>query len=213
MSTRSAVFGLLLSLATAGDAGRVDDWVPQSFDGKAPTRYAVEGEGDALVIDAHCQASASGLVRRVGVDLRATPRLRWRWRTDRVYVARDERSRAGDDFPLRVYVIRDGGWAWWRTRSVVYVWSASERVGAHWPNPYTDHAHIFVAHSGSADVGRWVEQTRDVRADFRIAFGEDLDHADALAVMTDCDDVPGSAEAGYAAFAWLPHVPAAASSP
>jgi hypothetical protein len=196
---------LLLLAASMGDAAE-DEWAPQHFDGKAPTRYSIERGAGALTISAHCQNSASGLVRRGGVDLRATPRLQWRWRTDRIYDGTDERSRAGDDFPLRVYAIRDGGWAWWRTRSVVYVWSASAPVGAHWPNPYTDKAHVFVVRSGSADVGRWVEQQRDVLADFRTAFGEDVERVDALALMTDCDDTPGQADADYSAFAWLPQV-------
>ncbi len=208
MFTRSAFCGLLLLFAAIGaGAADGDDWASQRFDGKASTRYTVDGSGAALTISARCQASASGLLRRAGVDLQATPRLRWRWRTNRVYAGTDERSRAGDDFPLRVYVISDGGWAWWRTRSVVYVWSASAPEGAHWPNPYTDKAHVFVVHSGDADVGRWVEQMRDVRADFRAAFGEDVEHADGLAVMSDCDDTPGHAVAGYGAFAWLPRVP------
>jgi len=177
-------------------------WKPQHFDGKSPTRYRVAGDAGSVTISAHCVSSASGLIRRQGVDLRATPVLHWRWRTDRVFEGLNERSRAGDDFPLRVYVIRDGGWAWWKTRSLVYVWSASETVGAHWPNPYTDRAHVFVVHSGADDVGRWVDQGRDVRADFVTAFGQDIAQIDGWAVMSDCDNAQGQANADYAAFAW-----------
>lgn len=191
------LLGVLLPLLAQADSA---EWSPLTFDGKPPTRYQVSAAQDR--IEAWCDASASGLIRRAPVTLAETPLLRWRWRAETLFEGLSERERGGDDFPVRVYVVRDGGWAWWRSRSVVYVWSASANVGDHWPNPYTDRAHVFVVQSGPAQLGQWSERIRDVRADFVTAFGEAPAQIDGLAVMTDCDDSGLSTHAMYADLRW-----------
>ena len=47
-------------------------------------------------------------------------------------------------------------------------------------------------------AGQWVGERRDVRADFRALFGEDVRSVDAVAIMTDTDDTGGAATAYYA---------------
>jgi len=168
-------------------------WTPQAFSGKAPTQYRLAGD----VLEAQCRAGASGLIWKERIDLTRAPTLSWRWRVDGIYPALDERTKAGDDFPARVYVVRDGGWAFWRTRSLVYVWSSREPAGSDWPSAYTDQARVVALRSGAAEAGQWREERRDVRADFRRYFGVDLDHIDGVALMTDCDDARGAATAGY----------------
>ena len=51
--------------------------------------------------------------------------------------------------------------------------------------------------SGTAEAGRWVEEKRDVRADFRRLFGEDIDALHAGALMTDSDRSGQTASAWY----------------
>ena len=199
---KASLILVFVAAAAAAGSGRfsvdgLDGWEPQTFKGKAPTTYALVRDGDTHVLGARCKASASGLVRKQAVDLARTPRLNWRWRLDEVADNPREREKAGDDFPLRVYVVRDGGWLWWRTRSLVYVWASREPAGADWPNPYTAQAHTVVLRSGTVDAGRWQAESRDVRADFRRYFGLDLDHADGVAVMTDCDDTGGVVRGAY----------------
>ena len=51
--------------------------------------------------------------------------------------------------------------------------------------------------SGPAQAGEWLHEQRDVRADFRMLFGEDIERADAVAIMTDTDNGGGEAAACY----------------
>jgi hypothetical protein len=51
--------------------------------------------------------------------------------------------------------------------------------------------------SGTRDAGRWVGEKRDIRADFRQLFGEDIGQIDAVALMTDTDNSGQSATAWY----------------
>ncbi len=182
---------LLAALLVAAPAHALEGWTVQTFRGKAPTAYGMAGGA----IEANCKASASGLMRKEKIDLAKTPILRWKWRISNTYEGIREREKAGDDFPARVYVVLDGGWAPWRTRSLVYAWSSTSPQGSDWPNPYTAQAHVVALRSGSP--GEWREERRDVRADFKRYFGLDLAAVDGVAIMTDCDDAGGSARAWY----------------
>jgi len=131
------------------------------------------------------------------VDLRRTPWLSWSWRVDRVLNGVDERSKSGDDYPARVYVVVSGGAAFWKTRSLVYVWSSHQPVGATWDNAFTRNAQVMALRSGMKDAGQWVSEKRNIRDDSRQQFGEDLDYIDAVALMTDTDNSGQSATAWY----------------
>ena len=68
------------------------------------TRYTVVRDGAGHVLRAESHAAASTLFRRVDADPRAHPVLAWRWKVDGVIARADARTRAGDDYPARVYV-------------------------------------------------------------------------------------------------------------
>ena len=175
--------------------GDIGGWEERVFEGK--TRYeTVRIEGRA-VVRATSRGTASGLYLRRRIDLEETPILRWTWRVDGTLGDIDERTRAGDDYGARVYVIRSHPVFLWRTRAVNYVWASARAVGETWPNAYTDSSHHVAVRSGDAQAGQWVEERRDVRADFLALFGESVRYVDAVAIMTDTDDTGGSAVAYY----------------
>ena len=175
-------------------AGDLTDWQPKAFQGE--TRYAFDDQSGRRALFAQSQGTASGLYREIRVDLHRTPWLNWSWRVDRVLKGVDERTQSGDDYPARVYVVVSGGAAFWKTRSLIYVWSSHQPVGATWNNAFTGNARVMALRSGIQDAGRWVSEKRNIRTDFRQLFGEDLDAIDAVALMTDTDN------SGQAATAW-----------
>lgn len=173
-------------------------WQAQTFDGKPQTAYRlVADEQGRQVLEARCAASASGLIWRESIDLAKTPILRWRWRTQALFSGQDPRSKAGDDFPLRVYAVREGGFAVWRTRAIVYVWSADRFGPRDWPSPYTGKAHMLALRSGAAGLSEWQEERRDLRADFRAFLGIDVTRIDGIALMSDCDNAGGRSRSWY----------------
>ena len=175
--------------------GDVAGWEEKVFDGK--TRYETVRRDGRTVVRATSRGTASGLYLRRRVDLDATPILRWTWRVDGTLGDVDERTRAGDDYAARVYVIRSHPVFLWRTRAVSYVWASNRAAGETWPNAYTDASRHVAVRSGDARAGQWVDERRDVRADFRALFGESVRHVDAVAIMTDTDDTGGAAVAYY----------------
>ena len=176
-------------------AGDLTHWQTKSFEGE--TRYSFDSKAGQRALFADSQGGASGLYREIPVDLSRTPWLNWSWRVDKVLDGVDERSKTGDDYPARVYVVVSGGVAFWKTRSLVYVWSSNQRAGATWNNAYTSNARVMALRSGAKDAGRWVSEKRDIRADFKRLFGEDIGTIDAVALMTDTDNSGQSATAWY----------------
>ena len=175
-------------------------WQSESFQGQ--TVYAMDGEA----LRARCFNSASGLFLKRKIDLRVTPVLEWSWRVDAVFDASvDETSKAGEDFPARLYVVREGGVAIWRTRALNYVWAGAMPVGSNWPNPFASQARMVALRSGApAAPGQWVTERRNIREDFRRYHGRDVETIDAVAIMTDCDNRAATAEAWYGPVRFLP---------
>lgn len=175
--------------------GDLSGWQKKAFVGE--TRYALENSDGQLALRADSSAAASGRYREVSVDLDKTPILNWRWKIGNILTGNDERTRAGDDYPARVYVVFSGGVMFWRTRAINYVWSNKQQVGSSWPNAFTKNARMIAIESGSDRIGQWISERRDVRADYRRAFYEEPGQADAVAIMTDTDNTGGMATAWY----------------
>jgi hypothetical protein len=201
--SRAAALALILAAAPAAaelafSPGDLARWAPHSFEGE--TRYELAEGGQA--VRAACDASASGLFLRREIDLTRTPILEWRWRVDATFPPGPaETTKAGDDYPARLYVVKEALLPW-NTMALNYVWASGQPKGAEWPNAYASQARMIALRSGPGDG--WATERRDLRADFRRLFGEDVTTIDAVAIMTDCDDRGARAEAFYGGLRFLP---------
>ncbi len=178
--------------------GDLSGWTSQKFNGE--THYRLKFDHGDQILEADSQQTASGLVKNQTVDLSKTPFLNWRWKVIKCPAARDrdERSKAGDDYAARIYVIKKGGLAFWRTKAINYVWSANQARGSVWENAFAGRQAIMVAVRGQDDAGgEWKVEKRDVRKDFKRFFDEDILVIDAIAIMTDTDNAGGRAIAEY----------------
>jgi hypothetical protein len=199
-------------------------WEPLTFR-KVPrsTRYRLVRDGEGWVLEARSEAAASALYRPLELDLRAHPRLTWRWKIGNVLVNADARTRQGDDYPARVYVAfrydPARATAWERAKygtyrlvygtyppraALNYIWDNRLPPGTTLHNAYTERARMIVVRSGAAEVGRWITETRNVLDDYRRLFGGDPPPVAGVAVMTDTDDTGERAVAWYDALAFLP---------
>ena len=197
------LLAMLAGTASASDrvlvgdfSSGLEEWRERSFNGK--TTYSLVDLNGESVLQADANGTASALYRTLNIDLRETPYLHWRWRIDSIFDGVDELTKAGDDYPARIYVVKRNGLAFWRTRALNYVWSNHQPVGSRWPNAYAgDNAQMLALDSGPELVGQWVTQVRNVREDLREAFGIDIDIIDGVALMTDADDTGDTVRAWY----------------
>jgi len=176
------------------ESGWNSDWKVKKFRGE--TEYRIVAEGDGHCLQARSTASASGLVREVEYALRDYPVLAWRWRVDNVLARGDARTREGDDYAARVYVVFPH-WFPPKTRSINYIWANRLPRGSHIPNPFFANAVMVAVESGAERTGVWVDERRNVLEDYRAIFGEEPPSVGAVAIMTDTDNTGDSALACY----------------
>ena len=162
-----------------------------------PTRYRLREWNGVMAVEAHAVKSMALLARPLDIDLATTPVLCWRWRIDAPLKNADMATKAGDDYPVRVYAVVDGGLLGWRTLAVNYVWASARPAGSAWPNAYASQAKMLALQSGSARAGEWITDRRDLVSDFQRLHGASPAVIHGLAIMTDCDDVGQPMEGWY----------------
>jgi hypothetical protein len=140
-------------------------------------------------------------------DVYQYSKVRWRWKVRNLYHKADAMTKAGDDFPIRIYIMfvydpKNAGFvegiqygfakslygAYPPQSSLNYIWSSKETPARIITNPYTDRAKDVVLRSGPSLVGTWQNENVDVLADYREAFGTDPPQKARVAIMNDSDN-------------------------
>ena len=171
-------------------------WEAKIFQHK--TDYQLRREDGRTILHASANSSASGLVLKQKIDLRKTPYLHWQWKVPVASSNIAEQTKAGDDFSARIYLIVSAGVLFWQTRALNYVWASKADKLTLWDNPYSGQAKMLALRNEHDIHGAWQQETRNVRADLRRAFGDDISHIDAITIMTDSDNTQTSKHASYA---------------
>ena len=183
---------LVLGRFSSGD---IEAWQVRKFKGE--TRYRiVEFEG-RQVLQADSVSSASSLYLEREIDLTARPVLEWSWRIEGTPTVADERSKDGDDFAARLYVVAPGEGLFGLPISISYVWAGRVEAGEAWPNPFASRVMMFALDSGNRNAGVWRTHRRDVHADFLRLFRREVDRLKGIAIMTDSDNSGLRARAWY----------------
>jgi Protein of unknown function (DUF3047) len=192
-------------------------WTPLTFRNiSRHTRYAIVQEDGRPILRAESEGAASGLIRRVDLDPGTYRHLSWRWKIENTIAKGDERSKAGDDYAARIYVAfryePETAGAWERARYgaarllygeyppkhvLNYIWANRLPKGEAIDNAFTDRAKMIAVRSGSAEAGQWLEEERNVYADYRRLFGQEPPRIAGIAVMTDTDNTGERAVAYY----------------
>lgn len=207
--------------ALRAGAALPDSWRPLGVSNSLPpTRYTLVGDAGVTVVRADAVASVSALSRKLTVNLAEYPVLKWRWKVANILKTSDIRSKAGDDYPARIYVMFDYPVEKLpfveRTKlrlaralhdpnlpaaTLCYVWDSKAAAGTIVPSSYTNLMRMVVVESGAARVNQWLAVERNVAADFRAAFGEAPDSlvpaVSAVALATDTDNTGESALAFF----------------
>ncbi len=198
-NTRIFIVQILIGNLSA-DAGElcvteIIQWAPKAFE--AETQYSLNQQGADSVITAKGVGSASGLFAETKIDLTETPILSWSWRGMTSLAGLDERTKQGDDYVARVYVVAKHPYLFWKSRALNYVWSSNQQQDSHWPNAFTSRAMMVAVAGSSAPLGVWRQERRNVREDFLHYFGESVTQVDVIAIMSDGDKSNRIVDAEY----------------
>ena len=144
----------------------LDGWQEKEFVNR--TSYQLVKQGNQTVLQAKADASASGLFKEVSIDLTTHPYLNWEWKIEKGHPPLAERTKDGDDYAARIYIIVKGGLAFWKTKAINYVWSSTEEKGATWPNAFVGKNAILLAVRSSEDKKEtWYREKRNVYEDLK----------------------------------------------
>jgi hypothetical protein len=192
-------------------------WQPLVFDKiERHTAYFLSRYQGRTVVKAYSENAASGLFRKVDIDPNHYPLIHWQWKIDNLIENADLHSKAGDDYPARIYVSFDYDTdrlsEFERFKLQVYtmlqgeapplavinyVWDNKNPVNTVVPNAYTDRVKMIVVQSGQEAVGQWRRESRNIYQDYVNAFGETPLKITGIALMTDTDNTHSRASSLY----------------
>ncbi|CAG9181901.1 hypothetical protein LMG23992_04616 [Cupriavidus laharis] len=190
-------------------------WQPWTINrNKTPTRYSLAEIDQRVVVHAQADSSASGLY--VPLRDRDAGMLRWTWKTNDIIRNADNGQGPREDSPLRLFVAFDGDKGSLSLKdqlmyemarlttgrempyaTLMYIWGGKRPEGTVLPNPHTDRVRMIVVDSGMKHANEWRCHERDLRADYRKAFGTDPGRVIAVGIMTDTDNTRSKAESWY----------------
>ena len=170
-------------------------WENHVFDGI--TQYTLDSDGEKSILTAHSFRAASGLIKKIEIDLAKTPYLNWRWKVNHALYDVNELEKNGDDYAARIYIVIDGGILFWRTLALNYVWASKQKANEIWENAFISNVKMIAVQSGDTHKKQWRNEKRNVREDLQKAFGRDFRFIDAVAIMTDTDNSQQKATAYY----------------
>ncbi len=190
-------------------------WQPWTINrNKIPTTYSMAEVDQRVVVHAKADSSASGLY--VPLRERDAGMLRWTWKTSGIIRNADNSHGPREDSPLRLFVAFDGDKGTLPLKdqlmyemarlttgrempyaTLMYIWGGQRPEGALVKNPHTDRVRMIVVDSGTKHANQWRCHERDLRADYRKAFGTDPGRVIAVGIMTDTDNTKSQAEAWY----------------
>ncbi|MDM5146871.1 DUF3047 domain-containing protein [Candidatus Persebacteraceae bacterium Df01] len=177
--------------------GNVSAWEYQTFNNIPTTQYqtAYDDELGSKALFAHSQKGASGYVLQTSIDLQKTPWLHFQWRIDQMETGFDERSKAGDDFALRLYFITRSGLRY-KSLSVVGSQAAMHTT---WQSPYSGllyDLHIYSL-GNKKTRGKWGKTTINLAQLWQDIFDESAPILNAAGLMTDGDSAGAEMRARY----------------
>ena len=152
------------------------------------TEYSVGSNNNGNFLKAVADNAASGLGKKVKIDLNKTPIINITWKVEKDLAGIKENTKKGHDFAARVFVIKKTGATPLSNRAINYVFSSNNKVGFNSPSPYTKKSIDNVLASTEENLNKWVTVKANVKEDFKRFHNLDVDQLDGLAIMSDTDN-------------------------
>lgn len=219
-----------LSVPAKAGGFKADDlaWEIFRVPGKQSTRYSyVQHEGRDAV-RAVADATGSILRHRRRIEPAELGRISFSWNVPPPGAEANASLAELEDVPVRVVLAFEGDRSRFSMKNsllselsllltgeempfatLVYAWSRVNKPGDVVMNDRTDRIRKLVVDSGDQGYNQWLTYERDIRADYRKAFGEEPGALLSFAVFTEGERNEGKLQAFYGPLKLLPAVTAA----
>lgn len=191
-------------------------WKFATLPRKQPTKFSVVELGGARVLKVEAEDSYGNLVHGLHAQLSERGTLSWRWRVDKLVEDADLKQRSGDDSPAKLCLFFAFDTSQLplgeRTRlsmaqsvtgqdvpgeTLCYVWDNKLPADTGITNAFTKRIRMIVLASGSAKLGQWVTERRNVVVDYQRLFGDEsggkVPEVIGVAISADADNTHGHA--------------------
>ena len=152
------------------------------------TIYTVGSNENGNFYKAVADNAASGLGKKVKIDLNETPFINITWKIEVDLPGIKENTKKGHDFAARVFAIKKTGATPLSNRAINYVFSSNNEIGFNSPSPYTKKSIDNVLSTTQENLNEWVTVKANVKEDFKKFHNLDVDQLDGLAIMSDTDN-------------------------
>ena len=199
--------------AITEDFATLSEWNPQKFeDIEKETTYSTIEHNTDNYLRARSNSSASALVHSRKFNVYEYPVINWRWKVENIYKNGNARTKKGDDYPLRIYVIfafnsTEAGFVqtlkykalkgiygeYPPHSSLNYIWANQNYEQKVLTNKFTSKAKMIPLQMGKKQVGKWKLEKRHIVQDYIKAFGQKPPSGARIAIMNDSDNTGESA--------------------
>ena len=151
------------------------------------TEYSLGSNENGQFLRAEAKGTASGLGKKVKIDLNKTPFINITWMIEKDLKGIDEKTKKGHDFAARVFVVKKTGLTPLSNKAVNYVFSSNNSVNESWRSPYTKSSVDYVLSTTKDNINEWVTVKANVKEHFKKLHDLDVEELSGVAIMTDTD--------------------------
>ena len=151
------------------------------------TKYSLGINENGSFLRAEAKGTASGLGKKVKIDLNKTPFINITWKIEKDLKGIDEKSKKGHDFAARVFVVKKTGLTPLSNKAVNYVFSSNNSTNEFWRSPYTKSSIDYVLSTTKENLNEWVTVKANVKEHFKKLHDLNVEELTGLAIMTDTD--------------------------
>lgn len=211
--TRFVVAALSLGLvvaAWAADQVVIEDWKSQKLQTKGvPASWQSgqtwglpqydmtieENDGHRVLhLKSRDESSTVSKELKGKINLKETPMLEWSWKVVTLPKGADSRKKNTDDQAAQLYVTWPRFPKELRSQIIGYVWDTTAPAGSIVKSQKTGMVTYVIVRSGTADLGKWIKERRNVVDDYKKIYGDPPDNPGAISIAIDSDDTASSAE-------------------
>jgi hypothetical protein len=155
----------------------------------------------------HSKGTLTFLEKTVDIDIKEYPIVSWKWRVENVLQNVDERTRAGDDHPIRIFFVFQPDESkqsfWFKLKRFLYLdwvhghpmggrfteylWSSHLKVGTIISDPDKPWQKLMVIERGTEHLGKWLSYRRNLYEDFKDLYREEPRRLIFIGILNDTD--------------------------
>lgn len=191
------------------DFSSLEKWAPYEFPKiKEHSIYTIEDS----ILKTESNASASAIIHRKEFNVYEYPNITWRWKIDNLLQKGNAKSKEGDDYPIRIYVVFKydpkeasiGKRIKYKSAKLLYgtfppdsslnyIWANKIHEEDILSNTFTSAAQMILLQKGDENIGRWMTEEVNILEDYKKAFGKKPPKTASVIIMNDSDNTKESA--------------------